>query len=309
MKSRWLAKIAAIVCALCLAMGVMSQSVFARDDAQEKAAYVAEEPEATFVVLSGERDEATPEPEVTDNRTTLPVYAHEELVGQCAMIGGEPYMSVTGFCRALELDAQIIDNGSAVSMAMDGLVMTAQMGQAYFNCNDRYIYLENGPQTVDGTVALPVEDLVKCMGLTAYWDRVNWDLTVDGTEVKPLTSGGEFYDEADVFWLSRLIYALAAEQPLEAQVAVGSVCVNRIGNARFAGQDNIYEVIFAKNQFSVVTNGMIYVQPDETSVLAAKLALDGCDVAGGADYVARNDMGEGYEQVAAFGDLRFYREA
>lgn len=306
MRSRWLVKIAAIVCALCLAMGVMSQTVFARDDAQVQQAYTPEEPEATFVVLSGE---AAPTPEVTDNRTTIPLYAGEARVGQCVMIGGEPYMGVADFCQALGLDAQVIDNGAAVSMAMNGLVMTAQVGQAYLVCNDRYIYLENGVQTADGAVALPVEGLVKCMGLTAYWDRVRWELSVVDTEVKPLTSGADYYDETDVFWLSRLIFALAAEQPLEAQVAVGSVCVNRIGNDRFAGQHNIYEVIFAKNQFSVVTNGMIYVQPDESCVLAAKLALEGCDPTGGADYVAQSDMGAGYKMVAAFGNLGFYKEA
>lgn len=309
MKNRWLAKIVAIVCALFLATGVMSQTVFARDDAPEQEVYVPEEPEATFVVLDGEQDPATPAPEVTDNRTTLPVYAGGEQIGQCAVVSGEPYMSVKDFCRSLDLDAQVIDNGTAVSMAMNGLVLTAQMGQAWFVCNERYIYLENGPQVVDGTVALPVEDLVKCMGLTAYWDRVRWSLTVEDPKVEPLASGGDYYDETDVFWLSRLIYALAADQPMEAKISVGSVCVNRIGEDRFAGQNNIYEVIFAKNQFSVVTNGMIYVQPDDSCVLAAKLALEGCDLADGADYVAQSDMGAGYEKVAAFGSLGFYREA
>ena len=309
MKSRWLVKIAAIVCALCLAMGVMSQAVFARDDSQEQEIYVPETPEATFVVLDGESDPATPAPEVTDNRTTLPVYADAAQVGQCVMVGGEPYMSVTGFCKSLGLDAQVIDNGSAVSMAMNGLVLTAQMGQAYFVCNDRYIYLKDGPQVVDGTVALPVRDLVKCMGLTAYWDRAQWVLSVADTQVTPLAAGGDYYDETDVFWLSRLIFALVPDQPLETQIAVGSVCVNRVGDERFAGQNNIYEVIFAKNQFSVVTNGMIYVQPDERAVLAAKLALEGCDVTGGAEYMTEGDMGAGYVQVAAFGDMKFYRDA
>ncbi len=309
MRSCWLVRIAAIVCALCLAMGVMSQTVFAKDDGQVQQVYVPEEPEATFVVLNGETDAATPAPEVTDNRTALPLYDGEDQVGQCAVIGGEPYMGVAEFCEDLGLDAQVIDNGSAVSMAMNGLVLTAQVGQAYLVCNERYIYLRNGAQVLNGVVALPVEDLVKCMGLTACWDRVRWELSVADTEVKPLKSGSLYYDETDVFWLSRLIFALAAEQPLEAQIAVGDVCVNRVRSDRFAGQNNIYEVIFAKNQFSVVTNGMIYVQPDASSVLAAKLALEGCDLSGGADYVAQSDMGADYEMVAAFGSLRFYREA
>ena len=306
MKSRWLTKIAAVVCAGCLAAGVMCQSVFARDDSQYQEEYAAEQPEATFVVLNGE---ASPTPEATDNRMTLPMVLHGEQVGQCAMVNGEPYMSVKDFCQAMGLNAQIIDNGSAVSMAMDGIVLLAQMGQAYYTCNDRYMYLENGPQVIGGAVALPVEDLVKCMGMTACWDRVQWTLTMQDVKVRPLLSGSEYYDEADVYWLSRLIFAMAAEEPLEAKVAVGGVCVNRVGEERFSGQSNIYEVVFAKNQFSVVSNGMIYVEPDESCVLAAKLALEGCDLAKGADYVARNDMGDGYEQVVQMGDLQFFTVA
>ncbi len=304
MKNRWLMKIAAVLCALCLAMGVMSQTVFARDDEGEQPVYVPEEPEATFVVLDGE---ATPEPEVTDNRTTLPVYVNGEQVGQCAMFGGQPYMRVTELCQILGPDAQVADNGNAVSMAMSGLVLTAQIGQQYLACNGRYLYLEAGPQLVDGAVALPVEELVKCLGLTAYWDRARWELSLADTQVKPLANGEDVYDETDVFWLSRLIYAMAAEQPLQVQLAVGDVCVNRIGNGRFAGQNNVYQVIFAKNQFDVVTNGMIYSQPDEAATVAAKLALEGCDVTGGANYVAESELGDGYELSAAFGSFRFYK--
>ncbi len=306
MKGRWLTKILAVVCASCLAVGVMCQSVFARDDSQYESEAAVEQPEATFVVLNGE---TSPTPEATDNRMTLPMLWHGEQVGQCAMVNGEPYMGVKAFCQALGLDAQIIDNASAVSMAMDGVVLLAQMGQAYYTCNDRYMYLENGPQIIDGAVALPVEELVKCMGLTACWDRVQWTLTMQDTKVRPLVSGGEYYNEADVYWLSRLIFAMAAEESLEAKVAVGSVCVNRIGEERFSGQNNIYEVVFAKNQFSVVSNGMIYVEPDESCVLAAKLALEGCDLAKGADYVARNDLGAGFEQVTTVDDLQFFTVA
>ena len=306
MKSRWFVKIAALVCAFCLAMGVMSQTVFARDDSDYQQAYTAEEPEATFVVLDGE---TSPTPEATDNRLTLPVYLDGAPAGECAMINGEPYMGVADFFELLGVDAQIIDNGNAVSLATDGVMLLAQVGQAYFTCNERYLYLDNGAQVLNGSVALPMEELVKCMGVTAYWDRVQWSLTMADTHVKPLMSGSEYYDEADVYWLSRLIFAMAAEEPLEAKVAVGGVCVNRVGNERFSGQNNIYEVVFAKNQFSVASNGMIYVQPDDSSILAAKLALDGCDPSGGAAYVARSDMGAGYERVAQMGNLQFFTAA
>ncbi len=302
MKSRWFVKIAAIVCAVCLALGVMSQTVFTRADAIDETAYVAEQPEATFVVLG----EASPAPTAADNRMSVPLYVMGEQAGVCAVIDGEPYMGVADFCQALGLDAQIVDNGMGVSLAMDKLMLLAQTDQNYLMCNGRYLYLEHGVRLVDGAVALPMEQLVRCMGLTAYWDRAKWTIDLDSVDVDPIAEGTAYYNEADVYWLSRLIFAMAADEPMDAKIAVGDVCVNRLGDERFAGQSNIYEVVFAKNQFEVVTTGMIYVEPDEASVIAAKLALEGYDLTNGAAYVAQNDMGAGFEQVASVGDLQFY---
>lgn len=308
MKSRILAKAAAVICAVCLAMGVMSQTVFAGDGIQVREAGQTELPEATFVVMGVDGGMSTPLP-TTDNRQSLPLYLNGAQVGTCAMVNGEPYVGVRAFCSNLGLVGQVQDNGMAVSLAVDGVVLLAQMGQDYFTCNDRYLYLENGTQTIDGAVALPVKDLVKCLGLTAYWDRAAWTLTVNGTVVTPMPSGEAYYDESDVYWLSRLIFATAGGSPLHTQVAVGSVCVNRMTSDAFPGQNNIYDVIFAKNQFDVVTNGMIYVEPDETSTLAAKLALEGCDLVNGAAYMSAGDLGEGYTCVAEVGGLRFYSAA
>ena len=309
MKHRWLARTAAIVCAICLAMGVMSQTVFARDNSLSQDDYLAEMPQATFVVLNGETDPTTPAPEVIDNRLNVPLYVGGGQAGTCDIIGGVPYMSVTAFFDAAGLDAQVIDYGSALSLAMQGIMLTAQAGQNYFVCNERYLYVENGVQNLGGALALPVELLVKCTGLTASWDRLAWQVNVNSGPAKPLESGETYYDQSDLYWLSRLIFAMAGTESFQTRVAVGSVCVNRLGNPAFAGQSNIYEVVFAKNQFDMVTNGMIYVEPDEDSVLAAKLALEGCDPVGGATYVSVNDLGAGYERVAQMGKLQFFEAA
>lgn len=306
MKNRWLAKIAAIVCALCLTTGVMSQTVFARDDSLSQDEYLAELPEATFVVLGESVSDKSGVLEVTDNRLSVPLYMDGEEVGTCSVVEGEPYVSVADFCAALGLDVQMIDQGSALSMAMDGLMLTAQAGQTWFSCNERYLYVENGIRDIGGKLALPLEALVKCLGVTVSWDRVQWCVTVENSHPSPLKSGSAYYDETDLYWLSRFVYAMSGDQPLETQVAVGSVCVNRLQSGGF---DNIYEVIFAKNQFDVVTNGMIYNTPNETSVLAAKLALDGCDLAKGASYVANGDPGADYVCVVQLGSLGFYNRA
>ena len=310
MKNRWFAKIAAILCAICLATGVMSQTMFARDSATALAAEEDALPEATFVVLGDETDPTAAPTATTDNRLSVPVYVDGAQRGQCAILDGEPYMEVRDLFAAIGQDIQLIDLGSSISMAMDGLLMTAQEGQRWFMCNDRYLYVPHGVKTLNGTVALPMEELVKCVGLTASWDKLQWRIDLSAGPVKPLEQGSTYYNETDLYWLSRLIYAMAAGESFETQVAVGSVCVNRMHDDAFAGENgNIYEVVFAKNQFDMVTNGMIYVEPDDAAVLAAKLALEGWDPSDGATYVSARDMGAGYECVAKLGKLKFFAKA
>lgn len=304
--SRWFAKAAAIVIALCLTMGVMSQAVFAEEVEPSPTAYLAELPEATFVVLNGTAEEAVAAQDVTDNRLTVPLYIGDSnQVGVCDIVNGVPYMSAEEFCGLLGLPARVSNNGDTYSLSLGGFQLTARAGQFYVVCNDRYLYVDGGFQITDGQLRLPVELLVKCLGVTASWDRVGWRVTMRADSLRPLESGETYYNENDLYWLSRLIYAKAGDQPLEAQVAVGAVCVNRLGNEAFPGQSNIYEVIFAKNQFDVAANGMIYMEPNETAILAAKLALEGCDLSDGATYVATASMGEGYECLAHIGELYF----
>ena len=47
----------------------------------------------------------------------------------------------------------------------------------------------------------------------------------------------------------------------------------------------MYDVIFEKNQFDVVINGMIYMEPEESACVAACLALEGVDVTDGSLYL------------------------
>ena len=172
--------------------------------------------------------------------------------------------------------------------------LTANRGEPYFQFCGRYLPVEGGVRTLEGHVVLPMRTLAKCLGVTAVWDRAQWQVDVRG-EAAPRTSA-EVYVETDVYWLSRFIYAEASSRglSLEGQIAVGDVILNRLNSDRYPGQNNVYDVIFAKNAFDVVINGMIYMEPDETSILAAKLALEGCDLVGHATrYSAGGSGAEG----------------
>ena len=173
----------------------------------------------------------------------------------------------------------------------------------------REVSKKDGVRLQDGRALLPMEAMAKCLGVAAEWDRVQWTVSVTANGVSPLESGRTYYDETDVYWLSHVIYAEAGNQSLRGQIAVGNVVMNRVASDKFPGQDSVYDVIFAKNQFEVVINGMIYMEPGDAAVIAAKLALEGYDICGGATYFATFDFGEGYECVMWIEDHCFMVEA
>ena len=330
MKKHILEKAFAVTCALTLAVGVMRGAVFARgvDVSDELPA----EPEATFVVVDLELDtgaspadadlpeEAVPASEteasvsaalpieVTDNRSSVPLTVNGADAGECPIIGGIPFVDAESLCRALGMDVDVQVQGDTYTITGD-IDLTARAGDIYFVCNDRCLYVADGVRLQNGKAFLPMEEMAKCLNIAAAWDRVKWTVTVTADEVSPLESGRTYYAETDVYWLSHVIYAEAGSQPLLGQIAVGNVVLNRVASDRFPGQNSVYDVIFAKNQFEVVINGMIYMEPGDSAVIAAKLALEGYDVCGGSTYFATFDFGEGYECVMWIGDHCFMVEA
>ena len=80
---------------------------------------------------------------------------------------------------------------------------------------------------------------------------MTWDAA---TEVVSITrgsgaiqSGDSYYDQEDLFWLSRVIYAESGNQPLEGKMAVGNVVMNRVASPIYP--NTVEGVLAQKNQF------------------------------------------------------------
>ncbi|MFP4661650.1 MAG: LysM peptidoglycan-binding domain-containing protein [Halanaerobiales bacterium] len=104
--------------------------------------------------------------------------------------------------------------------------------------------------------------------------------------------------EEEMELLSRAVYSEARGEPFEGQVAVAAVVLNRVRSSVFP--DNIEEVIFQPWQFTAVHDGQFWLEPDQTSLLAAEAALRGWDPSGGALYY--------YNPETAEDDWVFYRD-
>ena len=81
---------------------------------------------------------------------------------------------------------------------------------------------------------------------------------------RSLESGESFYGTRDVYWLSHIINAEAGNQPMDGQIAVGNVVLNRVADERFP--NSVKEVVFDRRsgvaQFSPTADGSIGLTPD-----------------------------------------------
>lgn len=95
------------------------------------------------------------------------------------------------------------------------------------------------------------------------------------------TSGG-VSSNSDLNLLAHLVYAEARGEPYKGQVAVAAVVLNRVKNPSFP--NTVAGVIYQSGAFSVVNDGQINLQPNQTAISAAQDALNGWDPTYGAIY-------------------------
>lgn len=202
--------------------------------------------------------------------------------------------------------------GNAANVVTDDLSLTAAAGGDYVVANGRYLYAQDGLIQLNGRVAAPVRLLARVYNLNVAYNAEN-DLVLlsrqEGGEPY-LADASAVYDGDTLYWLSRIINAESGNQPLEGKIAVGNVVMNRVRDPKFP--NTIYDVLFQKNQFSPAASGSIYREPNEESVVAAMLVMDGAQVmpnalffnAAGAtsSYAARNRA-----YVTTIGDHAFYK--
>jgi len=145
----------------------------------------------------------------------------------------------------------------------------------------------NGQVRVEnGRTYVPLRLVTEALGGSAEWDP--W---MDGAAV---TSPEADYDAAELYWLSRIINAESGGEPLNGQIAVGNVVLNRVKSPDFP--NDIISVIFDREdavQFEPVENGTIFNTPSAQSVEAAIRVLNGDSVIGSALYFYAPALSQG----------------
>lgn len=225
---------------------------------------------------------------------------------------GVTYVALAPMAKELDESVQIGWDGSSstVTVKSSKLSLTAKVGQLYIQANGRYLYVPEGVQMVGGKVTVPLSVLVKAFDARLSWDAASGTVVVNRGS-GAIQSGDSYYNQDDLFWLSRIIQAECGNQPLEGRMAVGNVVLNRVKNPAFP--NTVKGVLSQKNQFTTWKNGALAKRtPNATSVIAAKLVLDGGEVEstkGATFFDSKSNSWAARNKtcVAVIGNHKFYK--
>ena len=148
----------------------------------------------------------------------------------------------------------------------------------YIEANGRYIYLTSPVKNIDDRLFVPIRPMSLIFSLGVEWNANSRTVVLKSTS-STFKSAKEFYNENDLYWLSRIINAEAGGESILGKIAVGNVVINRKNSSSYP--NTIYGVIFDRKygtQFSPVAIGTIYNTPNAESIIAAKICLEGYSV-------------------------------
>lgn len=263
-----------------------------------------------------ELEEAEPAEPETPAEPEIPVDDGLLIDGQPATleldrraVKGSTYVALSVLAKEMDPAAQVSWDGKTMTVTTGKLSLTAQAGQLYLTANGRYLYIPEAVQQEGDQVYVPLRTAAKAFDAAVNYDQATGVITVTRGS-GAIQSGDSYYGQDDLFWMSRVIYREAGNQSLEGQMAVGNVVLNRVADPAFP--NTIESVLAQKNQFSSYKSGaMRKTTPSATSIIAAKLVLDGgvVEETKGAlffdsstnSWAARNK-----KHIATFGGHNFY---
>ena len=160
------------------------------------------------------------------------------------------------------------------------------IGKDYAYVNGEKIKMPAKAVIKNGRTMIPLRFFAENSDADVEWDNTLYAVKVTKAGVNvPLRYRANGYTSDDVMWLSRIVHAESEGEPVNGQIAVANVVLNRVKNSEYP--NTIYGVIFDRNygvQFQPVANGTIYNKPSLKSVYAAKQAVNGENYAGESLY-------------------------
>ncbi len=201
------------------------------------------------------------------------------------IINSTTYVPLRDMCELFGADSiSWNDSTKTATIHARGIKIYITQGNTYIVANGRYFAGGEPVRNIGGRLYVPVRLLAAAFASTVEWNGTSYTVKIKDSGGVPV-SGDEYYDENELYWLSRIIYAESGAEPFRGKIAVGNVVLNRVASKQFP--NTIYDVIFDRKygtQFSPVASGTIYKTPNADSVIAAKIVLEGYSLNKGVLY-------------------------
>ena len=199
------------------------------------------------------------------------------LSGQCAEIGGVIYVPVQRFADLFGSFKTTYEAATErVTISGKNLYITVKVGDPYITCNERIFYTGHTVLSLGGWIFVPLESMCRALDAELYIRKGYYEAYVTSGDPSSIPWASSYYNETDLYWLSRIISAESRGEPFRGQIAVGNVILNRVRSSQFP--NTVKGVIFDNKygtQFSPTANGTIYNTPTASAVMAAKICLEG----------------------------------
>ena len=197
------------------------------------------------------------------------------LDGEAAIINSVTYVPLRSFSEISDAQSILWDaKTQTATVKKYNMVAKISQNKKYVEASGRYFYLDNEIKNIDNRLFIPVRIAAKLFCIDVDWNNQTRTVVLKST-TESFKTADEFYDSGELYWLSRIISAEAAGEPLLGKIAVGNVVLNRKEHKSYP--NTIYGVIFDRKngtQFSPVSFGTIYNTPTAESVIAAKICLE-----------------------------------
>ena len=240
------------------------------------------------------------------------VYVRGVRVDCTAADDGTLCVPLYDFCAEMtDGEAAVSCDGGVFTVVCNEISVTAAAGEQYVVSNGRCFWCGAENESRGGGLYVSVDALARAFGAEAKHDDARGRVTVgDGGEVM---SGDEYYDKTELFWLSHIIAAESRGEPLYGKIAVGTVVYDRVMSEKYP--NTVYGVIFDMRhgvQFAPAYTGSVFRTPNEESIIAAKLCMDGARIPGEPFYFCTTEImstswaGKNRTYIATIGNHAFF---
>ena len=231
----------------------------------------------TFSMAASAANPYTLPPDAAPVRVTLD--GKPILEGQAAILSSVTYVPLRAFSELIGADSITWNSRTSTATVVKGKTVLHVTDKGYdLEAQERYFYTAVPVRNIDGRLFVPIRPLATIFCLDLAWIDSTRTVALSTTG-KVLQRGSAHYDADDLYWLSRIISAESGGESLYGQIAVGNVVLNRVASKQYP--NTIYGVIFDRvggTQFTPVAIGTIYNKPTESSVIAAKICLEGYSI-------------------------------